>query len=168
MNLAAVALDDGARDPEAEAGTALTFGGEEGLTEAAPNFERNAAAIVANGDANAADAGIGPASRAADAQAEAAVDGGGFNRVCDQVGEDLAHLAGINEGRFVAAILALDADVLLGDTAGVQGEHFFEEFVDVGVHGSRRFAGKLESLSADLCDAFELALGEGEVVDDRG
>ena len=168
LHFAAVTLDDGAGDPEAEAGAALAFGGEEGLAEAAPDFGRNAAAVVADGDTNAVDAGIGPAARAADAEKQTAVERRGFDGVGDEVGEDLAHLAGIDESLFGAVVLALDANALLQDAAAVEGEHFFEELVDVGAHGSGGFAGELEGLAADLGDAVELALGEGEIAGDGG
>jgi hypothetical protein len=73
LNLATVTLDDGTRHPEAQASAPLPFGGEERLAEAMLNFGRDAGAVVADGYAKAADAGIGPAAGGAYAKAEAAV-----------------------------------------------------------------------------------------------
>jgi hypothetical protein len=109
LDFTAVALDDGAGDPEAEAGAALAFSGEEGLTETALDLRRDAAAVVAYGDANAADARIGPAAGETDAKAEAAVGQGSLNGIRHEVREDLAHLAGIDDGFDGAIVLALDA-----------------------------------------------------------
>ena len=168
LNFAAVALDDGACDPEAEAGAALAFGGEEGLAETALHLDWDAGAVVADRDADAEDAGIGPVARAAEAETQATVEGRRLDGIRDEVGEHLTHFARIDEGFERAIVLALDAKIFLHDAAAVEGEHFFEELVDVGADGAGGFAGEVEGLAADLRDALQLTLREGEVVDNDG
>ena len=73
LHFAAAALEDGAGDPEAEAGAALAFGGKEGLAETALHIGRDATAVIADGEAEAAHAGVGPAAGGAQAQAQLAV-----------------------------------------------------------------------------------------------
>jgi hypothetical protein len=75
LDFSAVALNDGAGDPETQSGTTLALGGEEGLTEPTLDIGRNAAAVVADGDANATDAGVGPAAGGANAEAQTALVG---------------------------------------------------------------------------------------------
>ena len=168
LHFAAVTLDDGAGDPESEAGAALALGGEEWLSEAALDLERDAAAIVANGDTDAANAGIGPAVGAAYAEAETAMRGGSFESIGDKIGEDLAHFAGIEGGFFLAVVLPLDDDALFADGAVVEEQHFLEQVGEANRNGAGGFTGKAKGLAADLGDAFELALGEREVVGNGG
>src|ERR1700683_2448276 len=163
LDFAAVALDDGARDPQAKPGAALPFGGKEGLAEPALDGRVDAAAVVADGDADSSDSVIRPAARAADTDAQAAAERRRFNRVGNEVGEHLAHFAGIDDGLVMAIVLALDTDVLFRDAASVQGEHFLHQFVEVCAQRAGGFAGEIQGLAADLANALQLALGQGDV-----
>ena len=160
-------MNDGAGDPKAEASAALAFGGEEGLAEAALNLRRDTAARVADRDAQAADTGIGPVAGAANADAEASVGQRGFDCVGDEVGEHLAHLAGIDDSLDRTIVLALDTEILFHDAAAIEGEDFLEEGVNVGADGAGGFTREVEGLAADLADAFEFTLGDGEIVFNR-
>ncbi len=64
---AAVFADDAVRDPEAEAGAALSLGGEEGLEEVVADVRRDAWAVVGDfydGSCLLGDAGMGRRRRA--------------------------------------------------------------------------------------------------------
>jgi len=168
LDFASIALDDGACDPEAEAGATLAFGGKEGLAETALDFRGDTASGVTDGNADPAHTGIGPVASAANADAQAAVGQRGFDRVGDEVGEDLAHLARVDDSLNGAIVLALDAKILFHDAATVEREDLLEEGVDVGADGAGSFAREVKGLTADLGDAFELTLSEGEIVFDGG
>ena len=102
-----VVPDDFEADPEAEAGSGGGLGGEEGFEEAALGGFAHAAAIVGDGDAEAVAAGL-PVMGAAGAEADVAVAAEGVEGVADEVGEDLAHVAGKADEGVVRGEFAVD------------------------------------------------------------
>ncbi len=128
--------------PQAEAGAALALGREKRLAQAPLHFRRNAAAVVSNGDADAANAGIAPAAGAANADPQSAVRRRGLDGVGDQIREHLTHFARIDQGFFRAVVLALDAQILLHHAPAVEREDFFQQLVDVGADRAPWSPGK--------------------------
>src|ERR1017187_3678603 len=98
-NGAAVFADDALRDPKAEAGSAFSLGGEEGLEEAFLDLRSDSGPVV--GDFN--DGPGGPPCRRGgigclrdDADGDVAALARGFGGVGDEVGEDLTEFGGVS------------------------------------------------------------------------
>ena len=131
---ALMAVDDFVADPEAEAGAAEAFGGEEGFEDAGAGLGRHADASVGDGEDQAAAVGA-PVGGLAAAHQEAATGGHCIDGVGDEIVEDLADVA-FEAGDWVGGAFApVDGDGGVAETAFVEAEDGGEEFVAVDLTG---------------------------------
>jgi len=112
-------------DPEAEAGADGAFGGEEGVEDVFCRDGGDAVAVVGYGDADAAFA-VDGIERGGGAENDAALAADGVEAIGEQVGEDLAQLAG--DAHDLEAVMTL-----LGDD-GLVGADLCLEQIDDGIH----------------------------------
>ncbi len=161
-DVAAVLVDELLADPEAEAGAYRALGGEEGVEHLFGSGGGDAVAAVRDGETDSWLAG-GGIEGGGGPDDDAAVMTDGVERVGEQVGEDLAELAGDAED--------LERGFALLDDGGPVGLDFGLEEVDDGGYqiGSRVAGGggelavEAEGLAGDVGDAHELAVGDIEV-----
>ena len=166
---AAVLVDDVLRDPEAEPGAGGLLGGEEGFVEVAKRGGRHAGAGVGDGETNSGAAAARVAGLADSNEKSARrVFDHGVNGVADEVGDDLAELAGEDEDAFMPAVLSLDVDLCRTDAALVEGKDGIDEIADPGGGGARGAAVEAQRFGGDVADARELELRLLEVAADLG
>src|SRR6201996_653200 len=161
---AAMLVDDGLADPQAEAGTGCALGGEEGLKDARLGGLVYAASCICHGDVYALRAGKRLlTNRGAEGEA-AAIPLHGIDGVADEVGEYLTDLAvvGLYGGQF--AIAPLDGDRIAAQARLVEGDHAFQQIVHVGVHRPGALAVEAQGLGGDVGDAVELLLRDAQVL----
>ena len=88
-NVAAVFFHDGFADPQSQAGTAITLQGKEGSEELCSLFDRNSCAVVEDGNADARDLTIVPATRSRDMNDDVPALVDRIEGVHEEVGEHL-------------------------------------------------------------------------------
>src|SRR6185437_9630955 len=101
--------------------------GEEGLAQPVAHFLRNSRSVVADREAQPARPVAGPAARGTNTDDDASPRRRGFNRVDDQVGEDLPHLAGKYGDVIVGFVLADDSKVLFANPSHMQLQYLFNQ-----------------------------------------
>ncbi len=132
MDVPSVAADDFAGDPEAEAGTGFTLGGDEGLKDGGQQCSGNAGAGVGDGEAETGGAVGGILSGDTDAQAAAVAHG--IDGVADDVGDDLAEFTGAGEDGGAGGIdLELNTDARCDEAGVVEDENGAQGAVNVRV-----------------------------------
>jgi hypothetical protein len=107
-----VLFDEFAGDPEAEAGAGVFFGGEEWLEDAADVVFVNAAAGVGDGDTDTAAGGAAGIGGGVCLDADGGALVAGVETVGEEVGEDLADLAGDAENLHVSVGVDDEEDTL--------------------------------------------------------
>jgi hypothetical protein len=128
-DVAAVALDDGVADRQAEAGAGALLGGEEGVEDARQVFGGDALAGVADGDLGAhAAAFLQPVAAR---QGEPAAVGHGLEGIHDEVDEHLLQLAQVHLDAAAGAVV--DAHLDLAALEVVARQH---QAVGEGLGGS--------------------------------
>src|SRR5215469_9193942 len=83
-----------AHDPEAQSGSLLGLSRKKGFKNSRQNASGNARARVGNGEAYTVDRGVPPTSRRVDRDGQASAARHGFDRIQQQVVDDLAHFVG--------------------------------------------------------------------------
>jgi len=121
----------------------------------------HADAVVGNGEANALTPGAGMDGTAGSDENSAAV-GQGIEGVGDEVGDELADFAIVNDKEGNVGEVLLNFNVMLLDAGGKQGEDGFQQLLEVGGVGMGGGAVEAQGLDGDLGDAVELGLGEVE------
>src|SRR5215469_12193079 len=93
-NRALMAGEKTAHDPEAQSGSLLGLSRKKGFKNSRQNGSGNARARVGNGEAYTVDRGVPPASRRVHRDGQASAARHGFDRIQQQVVDDLAHFVG--------------------------------------------------------------------------
>ena len=164
---AVVPLEDLVADPHPQAGSADALGGVEGLIEAPAGLGGHTDACIRDGYKHALRPGARmrsfPASEKESSTVRHRVDG-----VADEVIEDLPDLTFQAEQRLSRTETLDDFDVVVEQTAVVEGQAVPQQIVDVGRCGSGGLLVKAQRLARDHRDAAQFPLGCCHVVADLG
>ena len=123
---ALMALDDFDANPEAEAGTVDSFGGEEGVEHAGAGRSGDAGAGIGDGEGEAVAAGA-PVGGLATAKKDAATGGHRVDGIGDEVVEDLADVAFKTGYGAIGLLSVLDLDGGVAKAAFVEAENCDKE-----------------------------------------
>ena len=164
----AVALDDLVADPEAEAGAANLFGGEEGFKDLFSGFGRHAGAGVGDSDDEAFATGLPVCAFAAVDEETASGGLHGVDGVDDQIAQDLPDLTFEAHHGASCAFASLNGYARVGQASLVDREGAFDQFF---AGDNVRFAGLLveaEGLVGDDGDTSQFAVGDVEILSRLG
>ena len=159
---AAVLGDDAAADPEAEAGTLLALGGEEGLEEMRLHLFGNPEAVVGDDDGGPGlllDTVDGEGWLRPEAHVHLSAGASGFGGIRDEVGEDLAQLGREGVDRDSGGQIGVDRHLIVAEAALHEEKNLLEHIFQIDHDGGAGLAVEAEHGAADLGDAGQLLLG---------
>lgn len=152
-------FDDAATDPKAETGAGESLGRKKGFEEMALRGAVHAHAIVGNGQPNPLAPGNG-VDGGASADDDAAAVRKRIDSVGDEVGDQLANFAIVNDQVWNIFEVSFDSDVMFVAAVGKQSEDCVYQVLKIGRAGMRGGAVEAQSLDGDLGYAGKLGLSE--------
>ena len=157
-------VDDLMADPEAEAGAAYFFGGEEGFEDFLSGFGRHAGTSVGDGEDEAFASCVPVCAFAAADEETTSVGLHGVDGVIDEVAEHLADLAFEAEDGMGCALAPFDLDMRVDQASLVDGECACDQLVAGDQLGFAGLLVEAQCLVGDDRDAAQLAIGNLEIL----